>query len=69
MCGQKYCFGCGSCVDSDWGPTQVPLFAVLIIQRGHKTVSGLHCLVMLGREEIRPVRLLLALAIWLGTSC
>lgn len=56
-------------MDSDWGPTQVPLFAVLIIQRGHKTVSGLHCLVVLGQEQIRPGRLLLALACWLGTSC
>lgn len=56
-------------MDSNWAPTQVPLFAALIIQRGHKTVSGLHLLVVLGEEQIRLGRLLLALASWLGTSC
>lgn len=51
-------------------PTQLPpSFALLITQRGHKTVSDLHGLVVTGGEQFSPGRLLLASARWLGTSC
>lgn len=51
MCGQKYCFGCGSCVESDGGLTQVPQIANRILQSGHKTVSKLHCVVVIGEHK------------------
>lgn len=42
VCVQKYCFGCGNCVESDGGLTQVPLFATQILQSGHKTALWMH---------------------------
>lgn len=39
MCVLKYCFGCGS---SDWGLTQVPIFAIQRLQSGLKKALWMH---------------------------